>query len=313
MDGLSERLYDKEFVRQFFDWWLALYEHDRSALSPIEKMIGTMEALVFESVIPGGFRMGTRKPDFRLICQRQHRLSNKDSELTTIIKGFILKKIISEKDRQRLASRGIVLPSYEWQPWSDRAIMALIKLPDADRKISLKVGRTIGGLGRLVWFTRRKDLGKVLLNCTKYADQTRDSLGLAHHKSGEILIALHFSGKALQHVKNGRPTFSDAGEHKRFKTHADKASNRKRRAWGHCVDLSHLLANKHDVDGLPERIAYPINKKALVGSPKISFTPLGKVIDSRGDDTNDDDSCFANRLLNRRNVSTIRRDILNII
>lgn len=310
LDGLNEKLYNTQLIRDFFDWWLALYLNQKG--SSVNAMLATMETLVFENV-PKGFRPGTPKPNFRLICCRQPRLNNTESELTTVIPVFVFKDIISRADQNRLISQGIEFPSDKRQPWSNEALKALMELPDVHRSIRLEAGRTIGRQHRLVWFTRRTDMDKVLSGCMNYADQTRDSLGLVHHESDEILIALHFSGKALKYVNSGRPAFSDAGTHRRFKTRADIASNRKRSAWGYTTDLRHFAAGRRYVDGLPERVADPIDEKALAEEPKISFTPLGKVTISRGNTKDDNDERFANRLLNGRDRSSIKKEILSIL
>lgn len=307
LDGLDEGLYNKDFICKLLDWWKVLYSHMGGSKSTL---LSTLNALVFNQM-PIGFRKGIIKPNFRLICCRKTRVINDDTELTTVIPVFVFKFIIHKKDMDRLHSQGVEFPSDEWQPWNEEAINSLMNLPDAHRKIRIDAGKTISK--HLLWYTIKKGFENALLKGTDYADQVRDALGLVHHEQGKILIALHLSGNALKYVNSGRPTFSDAGIHKRFKTRADKLTNKQRKAWGHTADLGHFASGKPCVDGLPERIAEPIGNNALIDSPEVHFTPLGKVKMSRGNTVNDNDQCFVAHLLKSRSVDKLKQTILSIL
>lgn len=310
LDGLNERMYEESFVQQFFDWWLSLYVYE--GCGSINKMLATMSAIVFNNGYKG-FRSGTPKPDFRLICCRNPRLNSVECELTTVIPVFVFKNIMSRNDLKRLISQGVEFPSDVRHPWVSEALDSLMELPDANRYISLGAGRTIGRENSLVWFTKKDHLDKILSKNMDHADRTRDSLGLVHRKSGDIMIALHFSNKVLKYIISGRPIFSDAGVHRRFKALADKTSNRRRSAWGYTTDLKSFADKKRYLDGLPERVANPIDENAMVEEPKIKFTPLGVVKQSRGNTADDNDECFANRLMNGRNIPSIKNEILNVL
>jgi hypothetical protein len=307
IDGLDENLYDENFIRNLLDWWKDLYLLQTSP--SYSAMLLTLPILVFENV-PNGFRVGMTKPNFRLICCRPIRLINDETKLTTVVSASTFRRIINKKDLDRLHSQGVEFPSHGSLPWNEEAINSLMKLPQTHRHIRLDAGETIGRY--LLWYTMKKDFEVVLSVVVDSADQSRDSLGLVQYKEGEILIALYFSGKALKNISSGRPTFSDAGTHTRFKTCADTSINRRRNTWGHTTNLRHFASGKQNLDGLPERIADPIDEKALENE-KIGFTPLGRVKVSRGDTIYDDNACFAKRLLKNRSVDILKHKIMRIL
>lgn len=311
LDGISENLYDEKFIKELFDWWQALYLKQKSR--SLSAMLATLNTLVFEN-LPKGFRSGIKRPNFRIFCRRQIQHINTDeSEFTTVVPVFILKVISSKEDLDRLLSQGIEFPLDERQQWKVDAINALMGLPEAHRKVRIDRGATIGRPPYVLWYTIKHDFEDILSTSGEHADKARDALGLVHHQSGKFLTALYFSGKALNHVSSGRPTFADAGTHFRFKTRADSEDNRKRSEWGHAADLEHFANGAPVIDGLPERISEPIGEKALAKASEIGFTPLGETKKSRGKTIEDDDARFALRLLNGRDTNKIKHEILGII
>jgi hypothetical protein len=308
LDGLFERLYGVNFVGELFKWWISLCAFKN--LTTPNTIIAGLNILVFEN-LPTAFPIPNR-PDFALICQRGTRLINNDEKLTTCVSSFIFSILISNDDLRILYSKGVEFPTNNIQPMKDDAISALMSLTEPERKVKLKDSAAIGNKG-LVWYTLEERLNNALSRTPNKADEARDILGLVHRRSDDVMIAMHISSKVIKNTLNSRPTFADATTHPRFKTKADKFSNIKRSSWGHTAHLAFFAEDKQIIDGLPERVCSPIKQSHMVVDPEISYTPLGKVITTRGHDIVDDDKEYGQRLLNRRTIHEVKSQLLGII
>ena len=120
----------------------------------------------------------------------------------------------------------------------------------------------------------------------------------------------------MDKVQSARPTFMDAGDHRRFRARADARHRRRMAAWGHTADLAKVSAKAKNVDGLPEWVCGEIDTDALAPTGgKFGFTPLGRVTTKRDHDANthDNDAAFARRMANGRTDRELANTLLEII
>jgi hypothetical protein len=307
LDGLDKALYDKDFVKEVFDWWIDLCNH-QGILSP-NMILSVLNILVFEN-LPRGFRPYDRKPEFRLKCLRRINLTGKDATVTTIVSASIIPLLIRPEDLGTFAAKGVEFPSSGLM--NDDSLDALTRLPETDRQVQLKDEAAIGGK-KLAWISLANRLTNVLRRAPSPADEARDTLGLVHYERDVVLIALYYSAEVLDYNACARPTFADAGTHSRFKARADSAINRMRAAWGHTAHLGRFVRGERNIDGLPERVSSPIGQAAMTASPIITLIPLGRLAASRGRDVNDNDQKYAERLRAGRDKSELKSRMFGIL
>jgi hypothetical protein len=154
-----------------------------------------------------------------------------------------------------------------------------------------------GGPRPLFWLTPAALLPTGGPACPELAESVRDQLGLIHFVTGHILIALGLAGAALRGVTSARPTFLDAGAHRRFRHRPDAPPGPCGQGWGMTAHLGGVLHSAANVDGLPERVSEPI---AIKDAGYVGVRPLGEVRTNRGLEVTDDDRAFADRLLRGR-------------
>lgn len=184
-------------------------------------------------------------------------------------------------------------------PELERAIESLngrdnIFKPDA------KLG---GGEVQLFWVCPTDTLS---LRIAKHltGDEARDALGLIDHRTGVALIEIRFPANKLVSVKWARPTFADAGTHRRFRPINDGKTSPSTSGWGCTVDLGRFAAGDPVLDGLPERVVEPL---AFDRELEAEFSFVGGTTSTRGlTAAKDDDEAFAQRVLGRRTVTDLR-------
>ena len=137
-------------------------------------------------------------------------------------------------------------------------------------------------------------------------------MGLVHHEDGAMLAAMHFQPLTLSAHPSARPTFADAGCHRRFKTWPDDEAAQKERGWGRTVDLRALHAAAASVDGCPERIAKSIPGHSLANGATFEFELLGAVRAS-ADQGDAADAAFAMGLSNGRTVAELGTELSTLI
>lgn len=135
-------------------------------------------------------------------------------------------------------------------------------------------------------------------------DGARDALGLIDRCTGVALIEIRFPANKLVSVKWARPTFADAGTHRRFRTINDDNTSPSISGWGCTVDLGRFAAGDPVLDGLPERVVEPL---AFDRDLEAEFSFVGGTTSTRGlTAAKDDDEAFARRVLRRRTVADLR-------
>lgn len=300
LDGFDDSLYDANFIKEIFSWWLERYfelmkSRNQSAQlqtsDPQELLMTSLDLLLFEP--PPPTRNSTRrKPDFRLSAKPLSGSSRVSEEGLHIIPVHaLLFHLITPDERQRIAGRAGIrinrLPP-------DAKEIAAFQM-NKEHTITLRKDRGLGRPGCVLWVTPADDAASDISN-RDGADRLRDLLGLVHVEKGDALVAVQLPSHVLGSAV--RPTFADAGSHRRFKAKVELVENRERRPeWGYTADLAELALKASLMDGRPERVANPVPG---TGIGPIRAMPLGYVREDRGKDGQaDDDNAYANLLANR--------------
>ncbi len=308
-----------DFARTVFVWWLDLFRYRVSEEARLRRVwapvryqefddfaADALDALLAGNLSPA-FRVGRAVPNFRLCCRRRSQLKSTVHGLANVTPVHsLLFRLIPEDERRRLAARGAISVASARPTEDEEEGFALL----GEQTLNLRkdpdgaLRRTIGVPGGVVWLTPSAGVAH-LLKSNRAADRLRDVLGLQHHLRGRCLAVLHLDDAAVQRCVTARPTFADAGSHRRFKARADAKRNRKRSAWGHTSDLARLAQGAPILDGRPERVCGPIPTADL---DPIRITPLGTTAKTRGATskgaTRDDDPAFAAQLVSRQGGRT---------
>lgn len=310
LDGHAEGLYDVGFVRELMDWWAGLYvwrikTGGRPNTKPeeCELILGSLNLLLFQPQ-PPSFRPGRKRPDFLLRISKSLTIDTMDLKYLHVLKSvFVFDIFFTPTATKRVSASGS---------------MALHREPGIKRKISkakldstdFNLGQVLGRDGEVVFLTLAEGLKKII-GKPNMASMARDVLGLAHHEEGVELVALGFHCPSVGQSNHARPTFADAGGHRRFKAVADNAVNKADKTWGFAVDLERFEQALAELDGLPERVARPIAFKDM---ENIDLYFLGKVAGTRGvAGKSGDDSGFERRLRGARSEADIKLAIQGIL
>ena len=301
LSGLDEKLFDRHFVRQVFDWWQGYLLHRLQAagfkgsfpLTPERfetEALDTLNVLLSQPKDPS-FRKGSLKPDFLLGCVRKPSADPVPGGYCSVmdVQGLIY-HLMSPADRRRLgAGRGVLIGGVPGSAEVDAFILA------GETSIALRPGSTLGNPHGVFWVTPISGMRRDMNGAT-VADRLRDLLGLVHFREGWVLVAVCLPAATIAPGESARPTFADAGGHRRFRVRADRSDNRRQVTWGYTICLSRLASGERRIDGRRERVSRPI-PASRVGSLRV--VPLGKTLVTRGDDRSsarDDDKTFAERL-----------------
>lgn len=299
LSGLDEGLFDPHFVHHVFDWWHGCLLHQLQAsrgpfpLTPEQfekEALDALNVLLFAPKDPS-FRKGSLKPDFLLGCARKPSANPVRGGYCSVmdVQGLIY-HLMSTSDRRRLgAARGVLLGGVPGSAEVDAFILA------GETGIALRPGSILGNPHGVYWVTPMSGLRRDVNGAT-VADRLRDVLGLVHLGEGRALAAIYLPAASVSAGESARPTFADAGGHRRFRTRADRSGHRRHLTWGYTISLSRLASGERQIDGRRERVSRPI-PATRVGTVRV--LPLGKTQVTRGDDrpgTIDDDKSFAERL-----------------
>lgn len=316
VDGHAEGHLTKIDVKQYFEWWIDLCEHQE--WKSTAKVFAAMNTLR-NGRYPNTFKAGAKRPDFRFRCpKRRPRQQRRFRELCSTVPALVLREVIDDTTRDALKAKSIHFPGTNSSDWTDDFVRTMMDIPDSLRTGCLGAGKSIGGRNGSVWITGKSILDEELDGYEQPADRARDVLGLVHRKPRKpenVLVALHFPWAVMDKVRSARPTFMDAGDHHRFRAQAGARHRRRMAAWGHTVDLAKVSAKAKNVDGLPERVCGEIDSGALAPTGRFGFTPLGRVTIQRGRkaDTHGNDAAFARRMANGRINRELANALLGII
>lgn len=306
---------DEQIVRQLFDWWLTLFLDRVTGVyggrlpkvrEEKDELTDSLDLVLFERQAPG-LRPNDNKPDFLLVCMRKPGNPTVRTEFVNVTQasGFIY-HLLHESERRTLAGTGrLAITNYP----SEEEVLAFVS--SGSPMVRLKPDSTVGRLGRVLWLTPLNQIESDLARGGA-ATVVRDRVGLIQYNNPrESLVALHLPGNVTEQMRNACPTAADAGSHARFKTRADTAAMRRRRAWGYTVDLKCFAGGRRNIDGLPERVCQPIPSGHLA---KLRVTPLRPVTVIRGNTPEDNHEAFANRLTRQHGgEDNLRTRILDLL
>lgn len=310
LDGHEDGLVQTTTVKNYFEWWIALC--DDKELETIEATIGAMNSLTPIGYPPELAEKRGRIPQFLFACRVKPKKSSSSDTLANVIKFTDLGYSVDSDD---LKDRQIEIPLVRHSDWANRIANRLLALSSEERVVKLKDGGQIGAA--VLWVTRGSDFDKAVgaaISMNNAADRARDVLGLVDHKPDDILIVLQLPWKVMEVMESERPTFMDAGSHRRFQAVARLQKNRRRSAWGCTVDLARLSDKSANADGLPERVRRPVKGNELGPERTFGFSLLGQVaIDRDTDPPLDGDNAFAQFLMRGRTTETLRKSVLDIV
>jgi len=289
--GYQEGLFDQIFAKQLFDWWVDLCTFTHSSTASAK--LGALGHLT-GGRIPPTFRPGVPRPVFRFAAKKARASwPGGDYDLVSVAHAIVLRDKMSRPDLRRLLSNGYRLPPVGTTQWSDADTNRFSSLESDQRWFRLAAGRRIGN--DILWFTSWQELDKTIGSAGNMASNARDRLGLVHYLDRDTLVALFFSSAVVRHVAGGRPTFADAGVHRRFQARAKSRRLRSRSAWGRTADLALLKPGCNAADGVQERVSNSLDDSAIK-SAKVPFSFLASVVGMRGDTSTDSDLVFSTYL-----------------
>jgi hypothetical protein len=244
---------------------------------------------------------------FLLAC-RHKATPRKDRKMSnTMAYSTFKNSLVDDSDRARRFGY--------WPPsGSDRAHPAWERLLKGYAKGTCRLTKS-KWIGRerqsIFWVLPFDELELISTTSSKeeLATSVRDRLGLIHYEKGDSLVAISLSADKLKGRRQARPTFADAGGHRRFKTIPDVSRNRLQKSWGHTADLLKFKAGDPNIDGTMERVIEAISTDDLI---EIDYWVLGFVSNTRGLEITDNDAAFATRIMSGRSKNTLIKELMAI-
>ena len=274
----------------------------------VEAPVKTTEELIgqFEEVARGErpIRNGSHS-QFLFACTKRTTAISKTSEVSTVIEvGTLVHYLIEVADGHA---------SFLSYPDATDSMLkdAIERLND--RSDFYRSDAYLGGNPDrpFFWITLTEMLSTVRRDNSPedLGDAIRDRLGLIHYEDNIPLVELRIPGTRLRSRKHARPTFADAGSHRRFRIRPDKSSARQRSGWGWTVDLLHFANGNTCIDGIPERV---VERTAFNADTGARFVFAGVTKNVRGEKENENDSSFVNRVCCNINLSDLKNELLEL-
>ena len=302
--GVDNCLIDRGFAKDAFEWLgcLAAFE---SRYGEPEELVKALRVLR-DGVYPPGMSLPASPPEFTLQDRIGLDAHDRTEAVSCVLPAWLLNRLISPSDRNRLRSEGLVFPSSSSDLLATATVERWRRKAPVERRVHFDPDNALGRPRSVVWFTRRRNLAAALGRRDRgdHAQRGRDRLGLVHHGRGVALAALHFPAQLLRTRASARPTFLDAADNLRFRAWPDGRRARSNRAWGYTVDLGALDRSERTVDGAPERITRDIPGRDLPENGRFEFDLLGTVDVALGEGP-DADGVYAERLLGGMSVADL--------
>ncbi|MGJ4911290.1 hypothetical protein [Bradyrhizobium sp. HKCCYLS2033] len=193
----------------------------------------------------------------------------------------VLEGFASSDDVTRFARLTGQMPDFKNPRW----IEMLSGIPSNERYFRLKPGRTLGT--SFIWFSSKRSLDRASqaakrngVKPDEVANYLRDLLGLVHREPTSpplYLVVYSFPASVVEKAVHFRPTFVEAGSHRRFAARPRGRGAPRRNDWGKTVDLARLELGGVLAAGLRERICCPINRSMFEDDENIRFRVVGQV------------------------------------
>lgn len=307
-DGLRLGLCSNAFAKKVLRKWKAFHNARARAEGlkrrtwEFKELSRSIELYHSSYPVPSWWR-GSSSSDLEMSCRKP--LSNsRPARFGSSRSTEQVFEALSDRSMADLRGRLIFFGTASRYFDDDDVIDEIRALPDNQRQFTLKASASIPKYGRTFWFSEARGLG-VAFASPKPANAVRDALGLVHYKNDFAATAIFFGNAELAKVGHARPTFGDAATHRRFMIRASLPKNRRRTSWGRTADLSQIAPLMMNCDGVSERVAAAFTGSAHV-SCMFTLLPLGKTSGRRGDSANDNDKVFAEFLLRKRRLASLR-------
>lgn len=290
LDGHDAGLYDANFLKQAIEWWRDEFLWRKSAYpteTEDDHLAVTLDTLLVPDAL-SKFKPGRPKPDFQLKCRTRNGVENYAHSMSA---ESFLTWVLHDVDRRTLASDGLL--SLGTPRFVDQDDYPVVRIGD---------GKNVGQTGKVAFLALFSAIEPLLTASTK-ANDVRDGLGLVHWKKYGEYVLLEIEASDLEKLCLGRPTFVDAGSHRRFKATANDPANQVKSDWGFTLNLNDFTQTGKPIDGMAERVCEQI-KQSDVSSLKLY--PLGQITaEDRGATPSDDDEKYSNCLRGIRSVVDI--------
>jgi len=304
LDGLDSKpkLYDDNFVREAVTWWREDFLLRLKAMKPKENeddLLETSLTILGTPGAPSGIKPSSPKPDLRLKCRTSAPTTS--SYTNAMLAATFVLRVLHPDDQADLGGDGELGAGPKY--FMGYAV---------SQKVRIQPGEGIGKPGGIVFLAAFRDVAPLLTGATK-ANDVRDHLGLVHWEKNKAYVMLELNAGELTSLRQGRPTFVDAGSHRRFMAVASDPANQTKVDWGFTLDLDGFANTRTAVDGLPERVCERIEASNV---SSIKLHPLGLVTAAnRGMTPADDDEKYAKWLLERskRSLADIETRMKEIV
>ena len=302
--GVDNRLIDRSFAKDAIEWLarLAAFKPEYQAPRELVKALQILRGGDY----PSSMSHSAPPPEFRLRGEAGIGVRDLTGSVSCVLPAWLLNRLISPSDLERLRGEGLVFPLSTRNFWSTAVVERWRRKPPAERRVRFSPNEALGRTRSVVWFTCRRKLAARLRGRTgrNHAQRARDLLGLVHHGRGVALAALHFPARILESQTSARPTFADAADHSRFRAWPDERRAQSDRNWGRTVDLRAVDRAERLADGCPEQVTMMIAGNDLPGDGQFEFDLLGMVDEALGTGPGVDETYVA-RLLGGISVADI--------
>lgn len=300
VDARANNLVDDGMLKAFLENCVLSYTEDRVKTTEelVAQFIKTARGLLPQDP-------KTRRC-FSFMCTKRTRAMATWREFSTVTElGTFKKHLVSDSAVKGHAS--FLTNPDPADPMLAVAIATLNGRPG----IYQRGARLGGGKNAMFWIAPARKLEELRARLTPQdlGDAVRDLLGLVHYEADRVLVEIRFPNEKVTSRRHARPTFADAGEHRRFRTLPDGAEARRRPGWGHTVDLKRLFRGDAVIDGIPERVVAPLEFDDSL-NPRFEFAGASRT--TRGSTSDDNDAAFASRILGSRTVANLEAELLAV-
>jgi hypothetical protein len=299
LDGLDAGLYGENFVRDAMDSWREDFLR-REGENEDKRLSGSLDSLVTRPASASG----RPAPCLRLRCQvTVAEALAATSYAHSMLADSFIRHVLHPDDQAFLVREG-VLGTGPTPRFLEHSISQTVRIGHA---------KCIGSPfipDKVVFLAPFDDVSPLLANASK-ANAVRDRLGLVHRKRDDELVLLELPGKDLAVLQQGRPSFVDAGSHRRFKAVASNAVNQGKADWGFTLDLEGFANTGAPTDGVRERVCEQISADRV---SSIRLHPLGRVTSAdRGTSPMDDNEAYAKSICGGRSLEAIATRMKGIV